>query len=127
MISDTLPTLQPVTISPYARVATNTQTHTARTTNIAHPQCITTKPTISTSAADAQTATQNPLTTTTIGHTINTSPMTSVASANNPTCDPGRDLDENRDCSHFERRVAVTANAQTNTIAPTSIAITDTE
>jgi len=54
----TSPTLQPVTISLYAHVATDTQTNSSQTTNITHPQCITTKPTILTSAADAQTATQ---------------------------------------------------------------------
>ena len=37
MISDTPPTLQPDTISPYSRVAIDTHTHNARTTNIAHP------------------------------------------------------------------------------------------
>jgi len=52
MISDTPSTLQPVTISPYTCVAMDTQTHNARTTNIAHPHCITTKPTISTSSSD---------------------------------------------------------------------------
>ena len=56
-ISDTPPTLQPVTISPYARAAVDTQTHSARPVNIAHPQCAITQPTISTSAADAHDAT----------------------------------------------------------------------
>ena len=59
VISDTPPTLQlqPVTISPYARAAIDTQTHSARPVNIAHPQCAITQPTISTSAADAHDAT----------------------------------------------------------------------
>jgi len=57
VISDTPPTLQPVTISPYTRVAIDTQTHSAQTVNIAHPQRAITQPTISTSAADAHDAT----------------------------------------------------------------------
>jgi len=65
VISDTPPTLQPVTISPYARVTLDTQTHSAQTVNIAHPQCAITQPTISTSAADAQHATPQTTTTTT--------------------------------------------------------------
>jgi len=40
VISDTPPTLQPVTISPYAHVAIDTQTHSARTVNIAHPSVL---------------------------------------------------------------------------------------
>ena len=66
VISDTPPTLQPVTISPYARVAIDTQTHSARPVNIAHPQCAITQPTISTSAADAHDTTPQTITTTTI-------------------------------------------------------------
>ena len=66
VISDTPPTLQPVTFSPYARVTLDTQTHSAQTVNIAHPQCTITQPTISTSAADAQQhATPQTTTTTT--------------------------------------------------------------
>jgi len=38
VISNTPPTLQPDTFSPYSCVAIDTQTHNARTTNIAHPQ-----------------------------------------------------------------------------------------
>ena len=60
VISDTPPTLQPVTISPYACVAIDTQTHSARTVNIAHPQCAITQPTISTPAADAHTTNTSP-------------------------------------------------------------------
>ena len=55
MISDTPPTLQPVTISPCARVTIDTQTHNAQTVNIA---------TISTPAADAQHTTSQTTTTT---------------------------------------------------------------
>jgi len=58
VISDTPPTLQPVTISPYARVTIDTQTHSARTVNIAQPQCAATQPTISTPAANAHTTPQ---------------------------------------------------------------------
>jgi len=60
VISDTPPTLQPVTISPYARVTLDTQTHSAQTVNIAA---------ISTPAADAQQHTasnKSPLSTITI-------------------------------------------------------------
>ena len=64
VISDTPPTLQPVTISPYTRVAIDTQTHSAQTVNIAHPQCAITQPTIATSAADAQHTTPQTTTTT---------------------------------------------------------------
>jgi len=65
VISDIPPTLQPVTISPYTRFAINTQTHSAQTVNIAHPQCAITQPTISTSAADAQHTSSQTTTTTT--------------------------------------------------------------
>jgi len=60
VISDAPPTLQPVRINPYTRVAIDTLTHRAQTTNIAHPQCATTQPTISTLAADAHTTTTRP-------------------------------------------------------------------
>ena len=55
VISDTPPTLQPVTISPYARITLDTQTHSVRTVNSTHLQCAATQPTISTPAADAHT------------------------------------------------------------------------
>ena len=87
VISDTPPTLQPVTISPYARIAIDTQTHNAQTVGIAHPQRATTQPTISTPAADAHTTTARP-------HSKIT-----LASDNIPTCDPETNMDVNRDCS----------------------------
>ena len=55
VINDTSPTLQPVTISPYASVTIDTQTHSARTVNVAHPQCAATQPTISTPALQTPT------------------------------------------------------------------------
>jgi len=89
--SDAPPTLQPVTISPYARVAIDTQTHRARTTNIAHPQCATTQPTISTSAADTHTTTTRP------------EPKITLGSDNIPTCDPETNKDMNGDSSILRR------------------------
>ena len=71
VISDTPPTLQPVTISPYTRVAIDTQTHNAQTVNIA---------TISTPAADAQHTT--PQTTTT-----NTSPFLKITLVQRLQCE----------------------------------------
>ena len=58
VISDTPPTLQPVTISAYAHVTTDTQTHSAWTVNSSHLQCAATQPTISTPTADAHTTPQ---------------------------------------------------------------------
>jgi len=62
VISDTPPTLQPITISPYARVTLDTQTHSAQKVNIA---------TISTPAADAQYRT-----------TTNYSPLSTITKVN---------------------------------------------
>jgi len=61
MISDKPPTLRPDTISPYSGVATDTQKHNARTTNIAHPQYTDTQSIISASAVDTQTTMQTHL------------------------------------------------------------------
>ena len=66
VISDTPPTLQPVTISPYARVTLDTQTHSAQTVNIVA---------ISTPAADAEHTTPQTITTTSPLSKITTTPL----------------------------------------------------
>ena len=83
-------------ISPYARVTLDTQTHSAQTVNIAHPQCAITQPTISTPAADAHDTTPQ-TTTTTITRPLSKITLASVDK--NPIYDSETNLGMNRDCS----------------------------
>ena len=110
VISDTPPTLQPVTISPYTRVAIDTQTHNAQAVNIAHPQCAITQPTISTPAANAQHTT--PQTTT------NTRPLSTIllVLTENPTSNPDRIREVKRDCSILRRDEAVLERTPTTEV-----------